>query len=163
MEQEMELAIRVGIFCQTGSTVRQVYFRAGLPIAPGKSEMVVSPEQCATLENDPRLVVVRLAEDASLQAGDAPSAPGDLDATLGVLTGSGYLAGVAIQNSDATQAGKVTPLAEMKVDELRELALQMGIPEAAKLKKAELVTAIAATEVQYPVKDEQSSGQSGEQ
>lgn len=157
MEQEMELAIRVGIYCQTGSTVRQVYFRAGLPIVPGKSEMVVSPEQCATLENDPRLVVVRLAEDASLQAGDAPSAPGDLDATLGVLTGSGYLAGVA------TLAGKVTPLAEMKVDELRELALQMGIPEAAKLKKAELVTAIAATEVQYPVKDEQSPGQNGEQ
>ena len=157
MEQEMELAIRVGIYCQTGSTVRQVYFRAGLPIVPGKSEMVVSPEQCATLENDPRLVVVRLAEDTSLQAGDAPSAPGDLDAALGVLTGSGYLAGVA------DQAGKVTPLAEMKVDELRELAVQMGIPEAAKLKKAELVTAIAATEVQYPVKDEQSSGQNGEQ
>ncbi|WP_236342365.1 Rho termination factor N-terminal domain-containing protein [Aeromonas veronii] len=119
--------------------------------------MVVSPEQCATLENDPRLVVVRLAEDASLQAGDAPSAPGDLDTTLGVLTGAGYLAGVA------TLAGKVTPLAEMKVDELRELAVQMGIPEAAKLKKAELVTAIAATDVQYPVKDEQSSGQNGEQ
>ncbi len=157
MEQEMELAIRVGIYCQTGSTVRQVYFRAGLPIVPGKSEMVVSPEQCATLENDPRLVVVRLAEDASLQAGNAPSAPGDLDAALGGLTGSGYLAGVA------DQAGKVTPLAEMKVDELRELAVQMGIPEAAKLKKAELVTAIAATEVQYPVKDEQSSGQNGEQ
>lgn len=159
MEQEMELAIRVGIT----STVRQVYFRAGLPIVPGKSEMVVSPEQCATLENDPRLVVVRLAEDASLQAGNAPSAPGELDTTLGVLTGSGYLAGVATQNTDATQAGKVTPLAEMKVDELRELALQMGIPDAAKLKKAELVTAIAATEVQYPVKDEQSSGQNGEQ
>ena len=157
MEQEMELAIRVGILCKTGSMVRQVYFRAGLPIAPGKSEMVVSPEQCATLENDPRLVVVRLAEDASLQAGDAPSAPGDLDATLGVLTGSGYLAG------GATLAGKVTPLAEMKVDELRELALQMGIPEAAKLKKAELVTAIAATDVQYPGKDEQLSGQNGEQ
>lgn len=157
MEQGMELAIRVGIYCQTGSTVRQVYFRAGLPIVPGKSEMVVSPEQCATLENDPRLVVVRLAEDASLQAGNAPSAPGDLDAALGGLTGSGYLAGVA------DQAGKVTPLAEMKVDELRELAVQMGIPEAAKLKKAELVTAIAATEVQYPVKDEQSSGQNGEQ
>ncbi|MFQ1920048.1 Rho termination factor N-terminal domain-containing protein [Aeromonas veronii] len=157
MEQEMELAIRVGIFCKTGSMVRQNYFRAGLPIVPGKSEMVVSSEQCATLENDPRLVVVRLAEDASLQAGDSPSAPGDLDAALGVLTGSGYLAGVA------DQAGKVTPLAEMKVDELRELALQMGIPEAAKLKKAELVTAIAATEVQYPVKDEQSSGQNGEQ
>jgi hypothetical protein len=157
MEQEMELAIRVGILCKTGSMVRQNYFRAGLPIVPGKSEMVVSPEQCATLENDPRLVVVRLAENASLQTGDAPSAPGDLDATLGVLTGSGYLAGVA------TLAGKVTPLAEMKVDELRELAVQMGIPEATKLKKAELVTAIAATEVQYPVKDEQSSGQNGEQ
>ncbi|WP_457936439.1 Rho termination factor N-terminal domain-containing protein [Aeromonas veronii] len=105
--------------------------------------MVVSPEQCATLENNPRLVVVRLAEDTScFQAGDAPSAPGDLDATLGVLTGQA-MAGVA------TWAGKVA-LAEMKVDELRELALQMGIPEAAKLKKAELVTAIAATEVQYP-------------
>ena len=55
MEQEMDLAIRVGIT----STVRQVYFRAGLAIAPGKSELAVSPVQCETLEADPRLVVTR--------------------------------------------------------------------------------------------------------
>ncbi|MFM4677190.1 Rho termination factor N-terminal domain-containing protein [Aeromonas media] len=144
MEHEMEQAIRVGIT----STVRQVYFRAGLAIAPGKSELVVSPVQCETLEADPRLVVNRLGESVALAPADAPQTGRDLDAAVGGLTGSGYLAGVATLDS------KVTPLAEMKVDELRELAVEMAIPGAASMKKAELAAAIAATEVQYPVKDE---------
>ncbi len=144
MEHEMEQAIRVGIT----STVRQLYYRAGLAIAPGKSELAVSPVQCETLEADPRLVVTRLGEDVALASADAPQTNGDLDAAVGGLTGSGYLAGVA------TLDGKVTPLAEMKVDELRELAVEMAIPGAAGMKKAELAAAIAATEVQYPVKDE---------
>ncbi|MFQ2716477.1 Rho termination factor N-terminal domain-containing protein [Aeromonas caviae] len=141
----MEQVIRVGIT----STVRQVYFRAGLAIAPGKSELAVSSVQCETLEADPRLVVTRLLlEGVALTSADAPPTDRDLDAAVGGLTVSGYLAGVA------TLAGKVTPLAEMKVDELRALAVEMAIPGAASMKKAELVTAIAATEVQYPVKDE---------
>ena len=145
MEHEMEQAIRVGIT----STVRQVYFRAGLAIAPGKSELAVSPVQCETLEADPRLVVTRLLlEGVALAPADTPQTDRDLDAAVGGLTGSGYLAGVA------TLDGKVTPLAEMKVDELRELAVKMAIPGAASMKKAELAAAIAATEVQYPVKDE---------
>lgn len=144
MEHEMEQAIRVGIT----STVRQVYFRAGLAIAPGKSELAVSSVQCETLEADPRLVVTRLGQDVTPATADAPQTNGDLDPAVGGLTGSGYLAGVA------TLDGKVTPLAEMKVDELRELAVEMVIPGAAGMKKAELVAAIAATEVQYPVKDE---------
>ena len=144
MEHEMEQAIRVGIT----STVRQIYFRAGLAIAPGKSELAVSPMQCEALEADPRLVVTRLGEDVALAPADAPPTERDLDAAVGGLTGSGYLAGVA------TLDGKVTPLAEMKVDELRELAVEMAIPGAASMKKAELAAAIAATEVQYPVKDE---------
>ncbi|WP_421191402.1 Rho termination factor N-terminal domain-containing protein [Aeromonas enteropelogenes] len=144
MEHEMEQAIRVGIT----STVRQIYFRAGLAIAPGKSERVVSPVQCEALEADPRLVVTRLGQDVAPATADAPQTDGDLDAAVGGLTGSGYLAGVA------TLDGKVTPLAEMKVDELRELAVEMAIQGAAGMKKAELVAAIAATEVQYPVKDE---------
>lgn len=144
MEHEMEQAIRVGIT----STVRQVYFRAGLAIAPGKSELAVSPVQCETLEADPRLVVTRLGQDVAPATADAPQTGRDLDAAVGGLTGSGYLAGVA------TMDGKVTPLAEMKVDELRELAVEMAIPGAAGMKKAELLAAIAATEVQYPVKDE---------
>ena len=61
MEHEMEQAIRVGIT----STVRQVYYRAGPAIAPGKSELDVSPVQCETLEADPRLVVTRLGQKAS--------------------------------------------------------------------------------------------------
>ena len=144
MEHEMEQAIRVGIT----STVRQVYFRAGLAIAPGKSELDVSSVQCETLEADPRLVVTRLGENVASAATDTPQTDRDLDAAVGGLTGSGYLAGVT------TLDGKVTPLAEMKVDELRELAVKMAIPGAASMKKAELVAAIAATEVQYPVKDE---------
>ncbi len=141
----MEQVIRVGIT----STVRQVYFRAGLAIAPGKSELAVSSVQCETLEADPRLVVTRLLlEGVALTSADAPPTDRDLDAAVGGLTVSGYLAGVA------TLAGKVTPLAEMKVDELRALAVEMAIPGAASMKKAELVTAIAATEVKYPVKDE---------
>lgn len=144
MEHEMEQAIRVGIT----STVRQVYFRAGLAIAPGKSELAVSPVQCEALGADPRLVVTRLGQDVAPATADAPQTNGDLDAAVGGLTGSGYLAGVA------TLDGKVTPLDEMKVDELRELAVEMAIPGAASMKKAELVAAIAATEVQFPVKDE---------
>jgi hypothetical protein len=144
MEHEMEQAIHVGIT----STVRQIYFRAGLAIAPGKSELAVSPMQCEALEADPRLVVTRLGEDVALASADAPPTERDLDAAVGGLTGSGYLAGVA------TLDGKVTPLAEMKVDELRKLAVDMAIPGAANMKKAELAAAIAATEVQYPVKDE---------
>ncbi|QLL90792.1 Rho termination factor N-terminal domain-containing protein [Aeromonas rivipollensis] len=144
MEHEMEQVIRVGIT----STVRQVYFRAGLAIAPGKSELAVSPVQCETLEADPRLVVTRLGQDVAPATTDAPQTNGDLDPAVGGLTGSGYLAGVA------TLDGKVTPLVEMKVDELRELAVEMAIPGAASMKKAELAAAIAATEVQYPVKDE---------
>ncbi|MNF24734.1 hypothetical protein D3C81_161770 [compost metagenome] len=140
----MEQVIRVGIT----STVRQVYFRAGLAIAPGKSELAVSSVQCETLEADPRLVVTRLGQDVTPATADAPQTNGDLDPAVGGLTGSGYLAGVA------TLDGKVTPLAEMKVDELRELAVEMAIPGAASMKKAELAAAIAATEVQYPVKDE---------
>lgn len=144
MEHEMEQVIRVGIT----STVRQVYFRAGLAIAPGKSELAVSSVQCETLEADPRLVVTRLGQDVTPATADAPQTNGDLDPAVGGLTGSGYLAGVA------TLDGKVTPLAEMKVDELRELAVKMAIPGAASMKKAELAAAIAAIEVQYPVKDE---------
>ncbi|WP_368228768.1 Rho termination factor N-terminal domain-containing protein [Aeromonas sp. R10-1] len=108
----------------------------------------MSPVQCEALEADPRLVVTRLGQDVAPATADAPQTDGDLDAAVGGLTGSGYLAGVA------TLDGKVTPLAEMKVDELRELAVEMAIPGAASMKKAELAAAIAATEVQYPVKDE---------
>ncbi|MNE69747.1 hypothetical protein D3C80_1654920 [compost metagenome] len=108
----------------------------------------MSPVQCETLEADPRLVVTRLGQDVTPATADAPQTNGDLDPAVGGLTGSGYLAGVA------TLDGKVTPLAEMKVDELRELAVEMAIPGAASMKKAELAAAIAATEVQYPVKDE---------
>lgn len=82
MEHEMEQAIRVGIT----SMLRQVYFRAGLAIDPGKSEMAVSPLQCETLEADPRLVVVRLAEDAELSPADPPQTDGDLDAAVGGLS-----------------------------------------------------------------------------
>lgn len=82
MEHEMEQAIRVGIT----STLRQVYFRAGLAIDPGKSEMAVSPLQCETLEADPRLVVVQLAEDAELSPADPPQTSGDLDAAVGGLS-----------------------------------------------------------------------------
>ncbi len=82
MEHEMEQAIRVGIT----STVRQVYFRAGLAIAPGKSELDVSSVQCETLEADPRLVVTRLGQDVTPATADAPQTNGDLDAAVGGLS-----------------------------------------------------------------------------
>lgn len=78
----MEQAIRVGII----STVRQVYFRAGLAIAPGKSELDVSPVQCETLEADPRLVVTRLGQDVTPATADAPQTNGDLDPAVGGLS-----------------------------------------------------------------------------
>lgn len=82
MEHEMEQAIHVGIT----STVRQIYFRAGLAIAPGKSELVVSPVQCEALEADPRLVVTRLGEGVAPAPADAPPTDGDLDAAVGGLS-----------------------------------------------------------------------------
>ncbi|MOA60151.1 hypothetical protein D3C78_1849600 [compost metagenome] len=65
------------------------------------------------------------------------------DLSQGMATGS--LAGMA------TADGKVTLLAEMKVDELRALAVEMAIPDAAGMKKAELQAAIVAIQVQQPV------------
>ncbi|MCX4071088.1 HI1506-related protein [Aeromonas caviae] len=82
MEHEMEQAFRVGIT----STVRQLYYRAGLAIAPGKSELAVSPVQCETLEADPRLVVTRLGQDVAPATTDAPQTDGDLDAAVGGLS-----------------------------------------------------------------------------
>ncbi|MDX2125100.1 MAG: HI1506-related protein [Aeromonas hydrophila] len=76
------MAIRVRVI----SKLHQGYHRAGRAIAPGESELVVSAEQCSALEGDPRLVVVRLAEDVAgaEPAPDAPQAAGDLDdAALG--------------------------------------------------------------------------------
>lgn len=79
------MAIRVRVI----SKLHQGYHRAGQAIAPGESELVVSAEQCSALEGDPRLVVVRLAEDVAgaEPAPDAPQAAGDLDdAALGELS-----------------------------------------------------------------------------
>lgn len=76
------MAIRVRVI----SKLHQGYHRAGQAIAPGESELVVSDEQYAALEGDPRLVVVRVAEDEAgpEQAPDAPQTAGDLDdAALG--------------------------------------------------------------------------------
>ncbi|WP_323999024.1 HI1506-related protein [Aeromonas dhakensis] len=76
------MAIRVRVI----SKLHQGYHRAGQAIAPGESELVVSDLQFEALEGDPRLVVVRLAEDMAgpEPAPDAPPAAGDLDdAALG--------------------------------------------------------------------------------
>lgn len=79
------MAIRVRVI----SKLHQGYHRAGQAIAPGESELVVSDLQFEALEGDPRLVVVRLAEDVAgpEPAPDAPQAAGDLDdAALGELS-----------------------------------------------------------------------------
>ncbi|MDE8809492.1 HI1506-related protein [Aeromonas hydrophila] len=79
------MAIRVRVI----SKLHQGYHRAGQAIAPGESELVVSDLQCAALEGDPRLVVVRLAEDVAHpeSAPDVPQTAGDLDdAALGELS-----------------------------------------------------------------------------
>lgn len=76
------MAIRVRVI----SKLHQGYHRAGQAIAPGESELVVSDLQFEALERDPRLVVVRLAEDMAgpEPAPDAPQTAGDLDdAALG--------------------------------------------------------------------------------
>ncbi|WP_368206394.1 HI1506-related protein [Aeromonas sp. s5] len=76
------MAIRVRVI----SKLHQGYHRAGQAIAPGESELVVSDLQFEALEGDPRLVVIRLAEDMAgpEPAPDAPQTAGDLDdAALG--------------------------------------------------------------------------------
>lgn len=79
------MAIRVRVI----SKLHPGYHRAGQAIAPGESELVVSALQCAALEGDPRLVVVRLEEDVEdpEPAPDAAPTAGDLDdAALGELS-----------------------------------------------------------------------------
>ncbi|MEW7865454.1 HI1506-related protein [Aeromonas diversa] len=96
----MEQAIRVHIT----STLHQGYYRAGLAIAPDTSELRVSPGQCAALEADPRLVVSRLADDASTQA-DAPLTPQDQDAAVGALIPSAATAEPAAPDTPEAKAG----------------------------------------------------------
>ena len=100
------MAIRVRVI----SKLHQGYHRAGQAIAPGESELVVSDLQCATLEGDPRLVVVRLAEDVAgaEPAPDAPQTAGDLDnATLdGVSTEPGNPAPEVAAPAPVTASGK---------------------------------------------------------
>ncbi|MDM5054441.1 HI1506-related protein [Aeromonas dhakensis] len=100
------MAIRVRVI----SKLHQGYHRAGQAIAPGESELVVSDLQCAALEGDPRLVVVRLAEDVAHpeSAPDASQAAGDLDdATLGgVSTEPGSPAPEVAVTTPVTASGK---------------------------------------------------------
>ncbi|MGL5217007.1 MAG: HI1506-related protein [Aeromonas hydrophila] len=100
------MAIRVRVI----SKLHQGYHRAGQAIAPGESELVVSNLQCAALEGDPRLVVVRLAEDMALSesAPDAPQTAGDLDdaALGGVSTELGRPAPEIAAPAPTTASGK---------------------------------------------------------
>ncbi|MBW3795342.1 hypothetical protein GPK29_09375 [Aeromonas hydrophila] len=100
------MAIRVRVI----SKLHPGYHRAGQAIAPSESELVVSDLQCAALEGDPRLVVVRLAEDVAHpeSAPDAPQTPGVLDdATLdGVSTEPGSPAPEVAVTTPATTTGK---------------------------------------------------------
>lgn len=100
------MAIRVRVI----SKLHQGYHRAGQAIAPGESELVVSDLQFAALEGDPRLVVVRLAEDVAgpEQAPDAPQAAGDLDdaALGGVSAEPGSPAPEVAAPAPATASGK---------------------------------------------------------
>lgn len=148
------MAIRVRVI----SKLHPGYHRAGQAIAPGESELVVSAEQCAALEGDPRLVVVRLDEDLALAPADASATDGDLDAAVGSLTGSGDLAGIS------PTADQLATLADMKADDLRTQAVGMQIPGAASMKKAELVAAIATAQARQSVavSGAKSSQQGGE-
>ncbi|MEG0007962.1 MAG: HI1506-related protein [Aeromonas sp.] len=137
------MAIRVLVI----SKLHQGYHRAGQAIAPGESELVVSDEQCAALEGDPRLSVFRLAVEVAQPAptADTPPATWDLDdAALGSLTDSGDLAEIS------PTADQLAALADMKADDLRTQAVRMLIPGAASMKKAELVAAITAAQAQQP-------------
>ncbi|MFM4856992.1 HI1506-related protein [Aeromonas hydrophila] len=100
------MAIRVRVI----SKLHQGYHRAGQTIAPGESELVVSDLQCAALEGDARLVVVRLAEDMALSesAPDAPQAAGNLDdaALDGVNTEPGSPAPEVAASAPVTASGK---------------------------------------------------------
>lgn len=100
------MAIRVRVI----SKLHQGYHRAGQAIAPGESELVVSDLQFEALEGDPRLVVVRLAEDMAgpEPAPDAPQATGDLDdaALGGVSTEPGIPAPEVAAPAPASGKGK---------------------------------------------------------
>jgi len=115
------------------------YRRAGLSLAAGRNELVaaaVSATQLEMLKADPRLTLVEAS------AGDAAAGELALDSASGDLV-PGTLAGVVDQD------GTVRDLAGMKVDELKDLAKELEIVGYADMKKADLVAAIQATEIQY--------------
>lgn len=99
-----------------------------------------TPEQIRQLEAEPRLVVEHIEDPA--QAGGDPDPQGTVG-TAGVSESmTGHIDGVV--NADGTQQD----LAELKVDELRDLAKELEISGYSDMKKAELVTAIKAEQVE---------------
>lgn len=82
------------------------------------------------------------------------------EATAKAAVASGYFAivedGPAEQQEQATVKGHLdkAQLEEMKIDDLKKLAADMGINTSALKKKAELVEAIASVEVEAAAEDD---------
>lgn len=132
------------------------YRRAGLALTKGDNHFPLaelSPTQIAALKGDARLkvfetaVVVETSGSVVISNGDpsltqaAQTQGADLNQSADI---TGTIAGV--KDLDGTERN----LAEMKVDELREIAISLEVTGAKGLKKDELIAAIQATEVQVP-------------
>ena len=134
------------------------YLRAGVRLDSGINEITVSPSQLAAMEADPRLVVTVLAAPDHIDADDDAKKEGALDSLLdgsGVGNSlpppplvSGTVGGV--MEGD----GKVKSLDDMSLTALKSLAKDLEIKGYTGMDKPALVAAIAVTEIQYEVSDD---------
>ncbi|QSX32619.1 Rho termination factor N-terminal domain-containing protein [Shewanella avicenniae] len=125
------------------SVAHDGYRRAGLAFNKGENELdadKVSATQLAAIEKDPRLAVKGTVVETTATQGAVDTA----GVGAGVKVVDGFIAGVA----DAD--GKVTALKDMKADELKALAKDLGIEGYANMTKPKLAEAIAAVPVQAP-------------
>ncbi|TVL34509.1 HI1506-related protein [Shewanella xiamenensis] len=127
------------------------YRRAGLAFNKGDNHLPLaelSDEQVAAIKADTRLKVFEtsMAVDSTGSL-DIPNGDPSLNQGIDSSNGNELTSTIAgVKAHDGTERN----LDEMKVDELRELAISLDVEGAKGMKKAELIAAIKSIEVKVP-------------
>lgn len=127
------------------------YRRAGLAFNKGDNPLPLaelSDEQVAAIKADTRLKVFEtsMAVDSTGSL-DIPNGDPSLNQGIDSSNGNELTSTIAgVKDHDGTERN----LDEMKVDELRELAISLDVEGAKGMKKAELIAAIKSIEVKVP-------------
>ncbi|MFV0597978.1 HI1506-related protein [Shewanella sp.] len=127
------------------------YRRAGLAFNKGDNHLPLaelSDEQVAAIKADPRFKVFEtsMAVDSPGSL-DIPNGDTSLNQGIDSSNGNELTSTIAgVKDNDGTERN----LDDMKVDELRELAISLDVEGAKGMKKAELIAAIKSIEVKVP-------------